>query len=169
MSTSIGSGFRGAGGRLGYLLRQAQQAMHGAIEQEVREYGLTAPQFSLMSALRHEPGVSVTELAQNSMLTQQTTSEIVRLLEAKGFVERSPDPSDRRIGRLQLTEAGRKSLLAADRRVRRVEERVLADVPEADRERLTALLVGCARVLRDEREERRAQARDTGKSRNGPR
>lgn len=151
MSTPIGTGFRGAGGRLGYLLRQAHQAMHGAIEREVRDLGITAPQFSLLSALRHEPGVSVTELAQNSMITQQTTSEIVRALERKGLVARSPDPADRRVGRLMLTAKGAEVLHAADRRVSDIERRTAEAFDDDALKHVAQWLVGCAQTLPEPR------------------
>lgn len=146
MSTPIGSGFRGPDGRIGYLIRQAHQAMHGAIERELRDLGLTAAQFSLLSALQHAPGVSISELAENGMISQQTTSEIVRGLERKGLVERRADDHDRRVGRLRLTADGETSLAQADERVRRIEEATLAACPD-DGASATAWMVACAAFL----------------------
>jgi DNA-binding MarR family transcriptional regulator len=155
MSTPIGSDFRGPGGRIGYLLRQAHQAMHGAIDREVRELGITASQFSLLSALRHAPGASVSELAVNGMITQQTTSEIVRGLERKGLVERRPDQRDRRVGRLSLTKAGTAILAQADERVRGIEDLALDGLPPGEREIVAAWLVACAATLTTRAPERR--------------
>ena len=151
LMTAIGTGFRGPDGRPGYLLRQAQQAMRAAIEQEVREVGITAPQYSILSALRHEPGVNATELADLSMLRQQTVNEIVRALERNGLVERTVDEHDRRALRLRLTASGRATLQKADRRVDRLERRTLKDVPERDWKIVANWLVTCAQVGADER------------------
>lgn len=149
MATAVGDGFRGADGRLGYLLRQAHQAMRTAIEQEMREIGITAPQFSLLSVVRHEPGLTGTELAEDSMLTQQTTSEIVRGLERSGFIERRPDPSDRRARRIHLTPAGRAVLNEADARVARLEAESVAHLGETERREVASWLVECARLFAD--------------------
>lgn len=147
MSTEIGEGFRGAEGRVGYLLRQAHQAMRTAIDQEMREIGLTAPQFSLLSVIRHEPGLTATELARDSMLTQQTTSEIVRMLERRGFIERLPDPVDRRARRIELTTEGRSVLSLADARVERLEAACVGGLDSAGRAQVAAWLVECARLF----------------------
>jgi DNA-binding MarR family transcriptional regulator len=159
MSTPIGSDFRGPGGRIGYLLRQAHQAMHGAIEREVRALGITASQFSLLSALRHAPGASVSELAENSMITQQTTSEIVRGLERKGLVERRPDDRDRRVGRLSLTAAGTAVLADADERVRRIEDLTVSAMTSDERADVAGWLVACAAILAERAPERRRPRR----------
>lgn len=149
MSTEIGEGFRGPEGRLGYLLRQAHQAMRTAIEQEMREINLTAPQFSLLSVIRHEPGLTGTELAQDSMLTQQTTSEIVLTLERRGLIERRDDPRDRRSRRIHLTDAGAQVLGDADARVASLEEESARSLDSDERRRVAAWLVECARLFGD--------------------
>lgn len=150
MSTDVGEGFRGPEGRLGYLLRQAHQAMRTAIEQEMREIEITAPQFSLLSVIRHEPGLTGSELAQDSMLTQQTTSEIVLGLERRGLIERRHDPRDRRTRRIHLTDDGARVLGDADARVARLEEKSVRSLPDDDdRRRVAAWLVDCARLFGD--------------------
>jgi len=151
MSTPIGQGFRGPEGRIGYLLRQAQQAMRTAIDQEMREIGITAAQFSLLSVIRHEPGLSGAELAEDSMLTQQTTSEIIRLLERQKLVERRADPADGRARRIYLTRAGQKMLVAADERVDRLEAQTVVSLDDAERRHIKKWLVACATAFADRR------------------
>lgn len=151
MSTPIGQDFRGPDGRIGYLLRQANQAMRTAIDQEMRHIGITASQFSLLSVIRHEPGLSGAELAEDSMLTQQTTSEIVQILERQGLVERRDDPVDRRARRIYLTGAGKSMLTAADERVDRLEAQTVLALDGAERRQITEWLVGCATAFADRR------------------
>lgn len=151
MSTEIGTGFRGAEGRVGYLMRQAHQAMRAAIEHEVRAIGITAPQFSLLSAIRHEPGVTGTELARNSMLRQQTANEIVRTLERERLVERRADPADRRALRIHLTPAGEAKLAEADGRVVALERLTRDGLTAKEWAVVAGWLVDCARTLSDHR------------------
>ena len=80
MVTAIGEGFRGPDGRVGYLLRQANQAFRAAAQADLAPLGLTFPQYSVLSVADAEPGLSGAELARDSMLTPQTTNEIISLL-----------------------------------------------------------------------------------------
>ena len=54
----------------------------------------------------HEGGSRLTELAGSSGLTKQAVGEVVDDLEQLGFVERQPDPADRRAKVISLTKAG---------------------------------------------------------------
>ena len=80
MATMIGDGFRGPDGRVGYLLRQANQAFRAAVQSGLGPLGLTLPQYSVLSVADAEPGLSGAELARDSMLTPQASDEIISLL-----------------------------------------------------------------------------------------
>lgn len=129
---------------MGYLLRQAHQAMRTAMERELRELGITASQYSLLCVVGAQPGLSVTELAGDGMLTQQTTSEIVSVLQRERIVASEPDPRDRRARCIFLTRRGTEILRDADERVRTIEERGMATMSAADRRRFARWLVGLA-------------------------
>jgi hypothetical protein len=95
MPTNLGDGFRGPDGRVGYLLRQAHQAFRTAAQAELATLELTFPQYSVLSVADAEPGLSGAELARDTMLTPQTTNEIITLLVAADLLERRPDARDR--------------------------------------------------------------------------
>jgi len=162
MSTRIGEEFRGPEGRIGYLLRQANQAMRTAIDEEMRLIGTTASQFSLMSVIRHEPGLSGAELADDSMLRQQTTNEIIQILERQGLVERRDDPADRRTRRIYLTNAGRDILTAADERVEHLETQTVALLNDTEYRQIAEWLVRCATTFADRRPNSRHNPRSLG-------
>ena len=111
MGTAIGEGFRGPDGRVGYLLRQAHQAFRAAAQAELGPLGLTLPQYSVLTVADAEPGLSGAELARDSMLTPQTTNEIISLLVPAGLLERRQDAGDRRLRRMFV--------LLGSRRIRR--------------------------------------------------
>ena len=58
-------------------------------------------------------GTRITELAARAQMTQQSMSELVAGLEARGYVERRPDPADRRARVVRLTRRGGEMLRAA--------------------------------------------------------
>lgn len=53
-----------------------------------------------------EPGLRLTEIAEMGNMTKQSAGEVVDDLERLGYVERVPDPEDRRAKLIRLTERG---------------------------------------------------------------
>ena len=90
------------------------------------------------------------DLARDSMLTPQTTNEIISLLVAAGLLERRPDASDRRLRRMFVTGAGRDLLSRARPAVNAVERRMTTSLSGADLAVLRGWLTDCARNLTTE-------------------
>lgn len=53
-----------------------------------------------------EQGLRLTEIAERGNMTKQSAGEVVDDLVARGYVERVPDPDDRRAKLVRLTERG---------------------------------------------------------------
>ena len=51
-------------------------------------------------------GVRLTDIAERSRITKQSVGEIVTNLEELGYVERVPDPEDKRAKLVRLTRQG---------------------------------------------------------------
>lgn len=66
-------------------------------------------------------GTRLTVLAARAGMTHQSMSELVQTLEARGFVERRPDPSDRRARLVCLTAEGKRVVARALREIARIE------------------------------------------------
>ncbi len=147
MPVRLGEGFRGADGAVGYLLRQAQLTLRRALDTALRDLDLTTPQFSLLSVLEVEPGLSGAELARVSMLTPQTTNGILVALVRRGHVDRTRDGRDGRVLQVQLTDAGRALVVQARGRVEEVERRMTAELSGREVAQLRRWLVACARSL----------------------
>ena len=65
-------------------------------DRRARAHGMTRAQWIILLWLDRQPGLEVEPI---------TVARLVDRLEARGMVERRPDPSDRRCWRLHLTEA----------------------------------------------------------------
>jgi DNA-binding MarR family transcriptional regulator len=147
MPTNLGEGFRGPDGRIGYLLRQAHQAFRAAAQMELATLGLTFPQYSVLSVADAEPGLSGAELARDSMLTPQTTNEIITLLVEADYLVRRTDKRDKRLRRIDVTPTGRKLLARARPLVHSVEAQMTCSLSAADEVRLRRCLSACAANL----------------------
>ncbi|HNP86187.1 MAG TPA: MarR family transcriptional regulator [Kouleothrix sp.] len=66
----------------------------------------TMPQFRVLAHLAAAP-LTLSALAKKRRVSLQAMSELVQVLVAHGWVERLPDPNDRRQALLQLTDNGR--------------------------------------------------------------
>jgi len=71
-------------------------------------------------------GTRVSELAEQARVTKQSAGFLVEQLEAAGYVERVPDPADRRARLVRLTTRADRVVEAANTEV----ERVLAEWAE---------------------------------------
>ncbi len=85
------------------------------IENEIRSrmratFGITLPRFDLMAQLeRHPQGLRMGELSKRMMVTGGNITGITDQLAQENLVVRVPDPNDRRVYTVQLTEAGRRT------------------------------------------------------------
>jgi DNA-binding MarR family transcriptional regulator len=102
--------------------------------------GLTQPLYE------HPDGLRVTQLAQLGGITKQAMAEAVDAMEAAGYLERVPDPSDGRAQLVRLTRRGRNVGEKIRALVREVEARWCAragsERVEAMRATLTAIVDG---------------------------
>jgi DNA-binding MarR family transcriptional regulator len=71
---------------------------------------------------------TVTRLAEALDVSKQAASKLVDEMEEKGFIERTPDPVDRRALRLELTAKGKKVLRTALATSSRVERALQVEI-----------------------------------------
>lgn len=72
-----------------------------------KTFGVTLPVFDLLAQVERKPdGPTMSELSQRLMVSKGNVTDLVERLEARGLIERRPDPRDGRIQRVYLTEAG---------------------------------------------------------------
>lgn len=89
---------------IGFLIADVARLMRATFDRRVRRLGLTRSQWLVLSRLHRHPGISQSELADMLEVERATAGRMVDRLEARGWLVRRPDPADRRINRLFLTE-----------------------------------------------------------------
>ena len=108
------------------LLRTAYNAVSARIFANVKAgddfSDLRPAHGNAMEQLELEDGLRLTEMAARAGITVQSMGELVDDLQAKGYLERRPDPDDRRAKRIHLTERGRKNVRKAKRATADVED-----------------------------------------------
>ena len=96
------------------LLHDVARIMRTRFDQWARNYGMTRAQGIILTRLDRQPGLSQNELATICEVEPITVGRLVDRLEARGFLERRPDPADRRIRRLHLLPAAAPVLAAIE-------------------------------------------------------
>jgi DNA-binding MarR family transcriptional regulator len=145
-----GEGKRGEQGYLAYLLRQAQAATRLAMERALADFGVTTPQFVVLTMLRAYPGLSGADLARVAMLTPQTVGVIIRNLERDGAILMTPHPVHGRIQQWTLTPRGATLLKACRERVIALEKRLARDLDSKAETSVRRWLAGIAADLQDD-------------------
>lgn len=102
------------------------------------EVALSLRQYRLLERLMDRPH-RTGELATISGVTQPTASAAVASLEARGLVDRRPDPADKRATLIEINENGRSTLTAARRQVLHRLSVVTAEMTSEDAAALAAL------------------------------
>ena len=96
------------------LLRLAYNILSARIFRAVVDAGhsdLRPSHGNVFEQLTFSDGRRLSELASSAGMTAQSMSELVDDLERKGYVERRPDPTDRRAKRIHLTDKGHTNVL----------------------------------------------------------
>src|SRR5690348_2364761 len=94
---------------LGLLLRLLHQRWTQAVEAALEEagFGDVRPSHANVFTFMRPEGVQVSELTRLAHVRKQTMAQAVEELERGGYVERRPDPADRRARLVFLTRKGR--------------------------------------------------------------
>lgn len=109
---------------LGILLREPFRIASEMLHERFAESGhpeVRAPHGNVFQFL-DDDGTRVSVLAQRAQITKQSMAELVAHLERYGYVERIPDPSDRRAKLVRATAKGSEVYAIARRFVKELED-----------------------------------------------
>ena len=90
-----------------FFLAKAYQKAHGHFSELLKPFGLTNMQHLVLEALWHQEGFTAAELGKNLILDKATLSGVLERMVEAGWVEKRPDPDDRRVQRLFPSSRGR--------------------------------------------------------------
>ncbi len=133
---------------IGFALKQAQQALRTRLDTELREIGLTTPQYAVLAFLEVEPGASNAALARRAFVTPQTMQAILVALERSNFIARTAHPQHGRVQTTELTASGRDALKAASGIVADAEARLRNAAAPLDPQVTIAMLIRLAEEFR---------------------
>lgn len=96
-----------------FLVWLTSRAAADLLDSALAPTGLDGDEFAIYSVLAAAGSITPTELARWMAAPPTTVSSYVKRFEARGHVERTPHPTDRRSYRISLTPSGRRAHRAA--------------------------------------------------------
>ncbi|KRE99887.1 hypothetical protein ASG89_27585 [Paenibacillus sp. Soil766] len=96
----------------GFMLWQVTNIWQKAIRKALDPFELTHPQFVLLFSCKwlHDKNdhtdITQVQLAQHVQMDVNVTSQVLRTLEKKGYIERRPHPKDSRANVILITKSG---------------------------------------------------------------
>lgn len=137
--------------RLGFHIKRAEQALNATKTAVLRPAGLTVAQYAALLNLAENPGISAAALARLCGVTPPTMNTVLKNLQDRALIERTPHEWHRNVLETRLTDEGRAVMTDADARAVRVERALAAEFTDEEREVLTGLLGRCVELLEKER------------------
>jgi DNA-binding MarR family transcriptional regulator len=104
-------------------------------------YGMTRAQGVILARLHRQPGLSQIEMADLCEVEPITVGRLVDRLEARGLIERRPDPTDRRIKRLHLLPASEPVLAKIEAYKADLDAYLLGGISASDRKTVVEVLL----------------------------
>lgn len=89
---------------LAWEIAETSRMIRRHFNRRASELGVTNAQWRVLAWLNHEPRLKQVELAERMDVEPITAGRIVDRLEEAGLVQRLPDPVDRRVWRLVVTD-----------------------------------------------------------------
>ena len=117
--------------RLAPALEHATHALGLWVERAFRDVGLTQAEAHVLAYLARHPDAAINDLHTSFGHKRSTLTSILDRLEARGWVQRVPHPSSRRLVAVELTEAGRAIGERVSGELTKLEERVRAQAGDA--------------------------------------
>jgi DNA-binding MarR family transcriptional regulator len=134
-------------------LRHVLLKLNRELRRELRDFGVTGGQASLLYAIQISPGIGVRELADREGISAAGMSGHVDRLERAGFVKRTGSTTDRRRVGLEVTDEAKRVLDAVKRRRTTWLAKRLAGLSKQELEAIDRAIEPLAELLATEEEQ----------------
>lgn len=125
---------------VGFLISDSARLLRVNYDRRMKELGLTRAQWWVLTHLYFNEGISQTELSSILDVERATLGRLLDRLEAKGWTERRPDATDRRIKRVFLTGEVESLLRTMRALARDLRAEALAGLSPQEQERFIDML-----------------------------
>ncbi|WP_225729459.1 MULTISPECIES: MarR family winged helix-turn-helix transcriptional regulator [unclassified Nocardia] len=140
----------GAAGRLRALptrlVNQVAIVANRATDRALDATGSRRYHYAILATLGEFGPASQADLGRHTRIDRSDVVAVLNDLAVRGYIERSPDPTDRRRNIVTITQAGTEHLTEMDQHLQGAQDELLAALNQEERAQLVRLLV---RILDD--------------------
>jgi len=122
------------------FIHEIARQMRICFDRRVHHLGLTRSQWRVLGILRRRPDIRQTQLAEMMEVEPITLTRLLDRMEQAGWLERVPDPADRRANLLRLTPKVGTILAEMQATARKMRHEALRDFSSDDHARLLEFL-----------------------------
>jgi MarR family transcriptional regulator, transcriptional regulator for hemolysin len=133
----------------GFVLHETARLLSKRYDQRAKSLGLTRAQIQLLAYLVYHEGINQTGLADLIEIEPISLARLIDRMEQAGWVERRPDPHDRRAWLLYITEKAKPVFAEMVKIGRAVRDEALTGFSPHESEQVMELLLRVRRNLSD--------------------
>ena len=136
------------------LVADAATRLHRAVMHtgtaRLRDWNISLSSYAALRVIAARPDLTLAQLSRRCFVRPQTMTRMVRDLEARGWVLRSPKPGDDRAIAISLTQTGRSTLHDMDLEARRINTTIERALSADEIDLLNELLRRCTLEVESE-------------------
>lgn len=125
---------------MGYNARRAALKAIGLFSQRMVDFGLTPVDFSVLSLIGHNPGITSRQLCSALNILPPNLVGKISAMEQRRLIERRPHPQDGRAVGLHLSAEGEQLMAQAEQSASQLEDQVTGGLTAAEKKTLLRLL-----------------------------
>lgn len=125
---------------IGYNARRAALTIIEVFLQRMSVYDLRPVDFSVLSLITHNPGISSRQLCTALSILPPNLVGMINALEKRALILRKPHPTDGRVVGLHLTDVGSQLMQNAEKTAKELEVDAAAKLTASERKTLMRLL-----------------------------
>ena len=114
--------------RVMYLIKRVELLVRTRLEGSLRDLGVTAGQYAVLSLLALMPEASSAQIARSIGVTPQTMAETITAFERQKLIRREQSSTHKRILEISLTASGLALLKECDLQARQAEAELFAEL-----------------------------------------
>ena len=119
--------------RLGFLIHDVSRMRRSSYDQFMKPLGITRAQWWVLAHLSRHDGMMQTQLADVLEVGKASLGDVIEGLETAGWVDRRPDPSDKRAKRVYLTRPAQTLIKRMTKMEHEFNSQILTDLSPVER------------------------------------
>lgn len=124
----------------GFFIQDVSRLMRRDFNRRVQALGLTQAQWQILVRLTYMEGARQSQLAEVLDMQPISVGRLIDRMEASGWVERKPDPEDRRAINLYLTDKAEPILELMWAHAAETRKMAIAGLSKADQDKLLEIM-----------------------------